>query len=173
MRCRPAGRVPPLPAPRGEGGPKGRMRCSRRSGVSPCVIILLFSFEQLALFSARSARAKGSGDPAPVPLILWTPYPLPAPGLRARTRGMHKSIHISYVNKQVGAPSDAPFLCAGIVWYLCRVEACLDRCTQPPRATPPKHKLTLLHCRGGACPARCTNLTSATPPKYKSTLQPL
>ena len=56
----------------------GRMRCSRRSGVSPCVIILLFSFEQLALFSARSARAKGSGDPAPVPLILWTFGPNPA-----------------------------------------------------------------------------------------------
>ena len=69
----------------------GRMRCSRRSGVVPfCwVIIPLISFELLALFSARSARAKGSGDPAPVPLILWTPYPLPAPGLRARTRDTH------------------------------------------------------------------------------------
>jgi len=73
----------------------------------------LSALQQLDLFSARSARAKGSGDPAPVPLILWTPYPLPAPGLRARTRDTHKSIHISYANKQVGAPGDAPFLCAG------------------------------------------------------------
>ena len=73
------------------------MRCSRRSGVFPfCwMIIQMISFEQLALFSARSARAKGSGDPAPVPLILWTPYPLPAPGLRARTRGRHIDVRKS------------------------------------------------------------------------------
>ena len=89
------------------------MRCSRRSGVAPCVIILLFSSQQLALFSARSARAKGSGDPAPVPLILWTPYPLPAPGLRARTRDTHICIRKRYVNQQVGAPCDAPFVFVG------------------------------------------------------------
>ena len=176
----------------------------------------MISFQSLDLFSARSARAKGSGDPAPVPLILWTPYPLPAPGLRARTRGRHKSIHISYVNKQVGAPCDAPFLCAGRhgcfvgaghappaarnqhsqprqntkyvcnpcrgrpmcrpaahkplpctgahtgaplqgsrhVWYLCRVEACLDRCANATHALPPKYEV--LHSppwEAGSCPS--------------------
>ena len=123
----------------------GRMRC-RPAGRVPLswMIIQLISSQQLALFSARSARAKGSGDPAPVPLILWTPYPLPAPGLRARTRGRHICIRKRDIYKQVGAPSDAPFLCAGIVWYLCRGGACPARCTQSTFATPPKHKTSLL-----------------------------
>ena len=114
MRCRPAGRVP---------------LCWE--------IILLDSFQQLDLFSARSARAKGSGDPAPVPLILWTPYPLPAPGLRARTRDTHICIRKRNIYKQVGAPCDAPFLFAGIVRYLCRGGACPARCTQSILATVP------------------------------------
>ena len=97
----------------GEGGPKGRMRCRPAGRVPLCwEIILLDSSQQLDLFSARSARAKGSGDPAPVPLILWTPYPRPAPGLRARTRGRHIFVRKSKVNQQVGAPGDAPFFCA-------------------------------------------------------------
>ena len=70
---------------------KGAMALLKRVGVAAlsCGIIPLSALQQLELFSARSARAKGSGDPAPVPLILWTPYPLPAPGLRARTRDTH------------------------------------------------------------------------------------
>ena len=51
------------------------------------------------------------------------------------------------------------------VCWLCRVEACLDRCAQPPRATPPKHQITLLPCRGGAYPP-CAAPPPAARAKY-------
>jgi len=140
-------RTPPsaLPSPwRGRCRRSRRMRCSRRSGVFPfCwIIIKLISSQELECFSARSARGRGSGDPAPVPQTLSTPFPLPAPGLRARTRGRRIYVRKSNKYKQVGAPGDAPFLCAGIVWYLCRGGACPARCTQLTHATPSKSRIT-------------------------------
>ena len=88
---------------------------------------MLSASQQRALFSARSARARGSGDPAPVPALrasivsvhlptagaLLTPFPLPAPGI-PRTPPRSLELQISEWTKPnnqanlPGAPSDAP-----------------------------------------------------------------
>ena len=67
--------------------------CFLMRGSSCCV---LFSNQRCSLPAPLGPKERGN----------------PAPGLRARIRDMHKRLQISYANQQVGAPVDAPFLCA-------------------------------------------------------------
>ena len=69
--------------------------------------------ELVALF--RSARGRGSGGTQRFPQAPCTPSPPPLPGLRARTRGTHKSVRERKELERAGPPCDGPCVFFGTV----------------------------------------------------------
>ena len=63
----------------------------------------------------RSARGKGPGGTSRFPHAPCTPSPPPRPGLRARTRGTHKSERERKGLERAGPPCDGPCVFFGTV----------------------------------------------------------